>query len=66
MVSMLAFSTESAVDAVSRLYRFAGAEALFSDHVLQRCFRDAHGSALHHVASNIAYDKYGKNLLNVD
>ena len=66
VVSMLAFSTESAVDAVSRLYRFAGAEALFSDHVLQRCFRDAHGSVLHHVASNIAYDKYGKNLLNVD
>ena len=66
VVSMLAFSTQSAVDAVSRLYHFAGAEALFSDHVLQRCFRDAHGSALHHVASNVAYDKFGKKLLNID
>ena len=66
VVAMLAFSTEAAVDAVSRLYRFAGAESLFSDNVLQRCFRDAHGSALHHVASNVAYDKFGKNLLKGD
>ena len=66
VVSMLAFSTQSAVDAVSRLYHFAGAEALFSDHVLQRCFRDAHGSALHHVASNVAYDKFGKKLLELE
>ncbi len=66
VVAMLAFSTESAVDAVSRLYRFAGAGALFSDNVLQRCFRDAHGSALHHVASNVAYDKFGKTLLDTD
>lgn len=63
IVAMLAFSTESSVNAVSRLYHFAGAEAIFNSSVLQRCFRDAHGSAMHHVASNVAYDKYGQELL---
>lgn len=63
VVSMLAYSTESAVNAVSRIYHFAGAGALFNSSVLQRCFRDAHGSAMHHVASNIAYDRFGQHLL---
>jgi alkylation response protein AidB-like acyl-CoA dehydrogenase len=63
IVAMLAFSTESSVNAVSRLYHFAGAAAIFNSSVLQRCFRDAHGSAMHHVASNVAYDKYGQELL---
>jgi alkylation response protein AidB-like acyl-CoA dehydrogenase len=63
VVAMVAYSTESAVNAVSRLYHFAGAGALFNSSVLQRCFRDAHGSAMHHVASNIAYDRYGQHLL---
>ena len=51
------------INAVSRLYHFAGAEAIFNSSVLQRCFRDAHGSAMHHVASNVAYDTYGQELL---
>lgn len=63
IVAMLAFCTESSVNAVSRLYHFAGAEAIFNSSVLQRCFRDAHGSAMHHVASNVAYDTYGQKLL---
>ncbi|GEM_PF-1593420 len=63
VAAMLAFSTESSVNAVSRLYHFAGAAAIFNSSVLQRCFRDAHGSAMHHVTSNVAYDKYGQELL---
>jgi alkylation response protein AidB-like acyl-CoA dehydrogenase len=63
VVAMLAFCTESSVNAVSRLYHFAGAAAIFNSSVLQRCFRDAHGSAMHHVASNVAYDTYGQELL---
>lgn len=63
VAAMLAFSTESSVNAVSRLYHFAGAAAIFNTSVLQRCFRDAHGSAMHHVTSNVAYDKYGQELL---
>lgn len=63
VVSMLAYSTESAVAAATNLFHFAGAGAIFTDSVLQRCFRDAHGSAQHHVASNIALDRYGQLLL---
>ncbi len=63
VVSALAYCTETAANAVSHLFHFAGAGALFDSSVLQRCFRDAHGSVQHHVASNIAYDKYGHQLL---
>ena len=37
--------------------------SLFDSNVLQRLFRDAHGSVQHHVASNIAYDRFGQHLL---
>lgn len=64
VVSALAYCTETATNAVSHLFHFAGAGALFDSNVLQRCFRDAHGSVQHHVASNIAYDKYGHQCLD--
>ena len=63
VVAMMAFSTESATKAVSHLFHFAGAGALFEDSVLQRCFRDVHGSSQHHVASNVVYDRFGQSLL---
>ena len=63
VVSALAWCTESAANTVSHLFHFAGAGALFNSSILQRCFRDAHGSVQHHVASNIAYDRFGQSLL---
>ena len=66
VVSMMAYCTESAVGAVSCLFHFAGAGSLFTSSVLQRCFRDAHGSAQHHVASNIAYEKFAQQLIRGD
>ncbi len=63
VAAMLAFATESAANAVSHLFHFAGAAALFSDNVLQRCFRDAHGSVQHQVASNAVYDRVGLALV---
>lgn len=63
VTAMTAFATESAVNAISHLFHFAGAGALFNSNVLQRLFRDAHGSAQHHVASNVAYDRLGGRLL---
>ncbi len=66
LVATMAYCTETAVDTVSHLFHFAGAGAIFDSNILQRCFRDAHGSAQHHVASNIAYDRYGKALLAPD
>jgi len=64
IAAMLAWSTESAANAVSHLFHFAGAGALFSHNVLQRCFRDAHGSVQHQVASNAVYDRVGRALLS--
>lgn len=65
IVAMLAYCTESAANTVSHLFHFAGAGALFNSSILQRCFRDAHGSVQHHVASNIAYDRHGQHLLSI-
>lgn len=62
-VAMITYCTESAVDALTRLMNFAGAGALFESSPLQRCFRDAHGSAQHLVASSTSYDKFGQALL---
>lgn len=63
IVAMMAYCIESAANAVSHLFHFAGAGALFNTSILQRCFRDAHGSVQHHVASNIVFDRYGQTLL---
>ena len=63
IVAMMAYATEHATNAISHLFHFAGAGALFDSNILQRCFRDAHGSVQHHAASNIAYDRYGRTLL---
>jgi alkylation response protein AidB-like acyl-CoA dehydrogenase len=63
VTAMTAYCTETAVAAISRLMSFAGAGALFNTSPLQRCFRDAQGSAQHLVASNLSLDKYGATLL---
>lgn len=63
LVAMTAYATEHATNAISHLFHFAGAAAIFDSNILQRCFRDAHGSVQHHVASNIAYDRFGRALL---
>ncbi len=63
VVAAMAWCTETAANTVSHLFHFAGAGALFNSSILQRCFRDAHGSVQHHVASNIAYDRFGQSLL---
>lgn len=63
LAGVIAFATESAVSAVTHLFNFAGAGALFTSNVLQRCFRDAVGSQQHLMASNVAYDRKGEQML---
>lgn len=63
VAAMTAYCTETAVSAISRLMSFAGAGALFNSSPLQRCLRDAQGSAQHLVASNQSLDRYGAVLL---
>lgn len=61
--AMSTYCTESAVDSITRLMNFAGAGAIFNSSAIQRCFRDAHGSAQHLVVSNSSYDRFGASLL---
>lgn len=63
LAGVIAFATETAVSAVTHLFNFAGAGALFTSNVLQRCFRDAVGSQQHLMASNVAYDRKGEEML---
>jgi len=63
IVAMMAYSTELAVGTVNHLFSFAGAAAIFNTNILQRLFRDANGSAQHHVASKVVYDRFGQRLL---
>ncbi len=63
VAAMTAYCTETANSAISHLMSFAGAGALFNSSPLQRCFRDAQGSAQHLVASNQSLDRYGAVLL---
>lgn len=58
-----AYGTELCTEAVSRIFHFLGASAIFDESILQRCFRDVHGSAQHLVASNEAFDRHGRSLL---
>lgn len=64
VVAMMAYSTESSANAISYLFHFAGAHALFDSNILQRLFRDAHGSVQHKIASNVVYDRFGQTLLS--
>ena len=57
------FATEEASAVVSQAFRFGGATAMFSDHVLQKCLRDVHASAQHQMVSDRAYENYGQFLL---
>lgn len=64
LVAMMAYATEHATNTISHLFHFAGASAIFDSNILQRCFRDAHGSVQHHVASNIIFDRFGRAMLH--
>lgn len=61
---VIAYATELAVSAVTHLFHFAGAGALFNTSVLSRLYRDAVGSHQHLMASNVAYDRRGERLVS--
>lgn len=58
-----AYGTELCAEVVSSIFHFLGASAILDGSILQRCFRDVHGSAQHVVASNEAYERYGADLV---
>ena len=57
------YSTEVAADVVSQAFRFGGGTAMYSSHVLQKCFRDINAAAQHQMVSDRAYENYGQIIL---
>ena len=55
--------TESAIQAGTRLFAYAGAGALHLSNPIQRAFRDLVGSGQHLVATNEAIDVWGRSLM---
>jgi indole-3-acetate monooxygenase len=56
----------AALEAVDPLYRLAGAEAVFSGHPLERCFRDLHTGSQHILFSAAREQEYPRILLGID
>ena len=52
--------THSAVAAVDRLFEAAGGSAIYSESVLQRCFRDVHVTTQHIMVAKPIYEVVGR------
>jgi indole-3-acetate monooxygenase len=56
----------TAVEAVDSLYRLAGAEAVFTGHPLERCFRDLHAGSQHIIYSTTQEQQFSRVRLGLD
>ena len=56
-------ATETALDAVTGAFRYAGGSALYHDNPLQRCLRDLNAAAQHFMVSDSAYEGLGQFML---
>ncbi len=65
MRSVTAFATEVAVEVTTEAFRYAGGEAVFGSHRLQRYLRDINVAAQHLMVSNIAYENHGQFMLGL-
>jgi alkylation response protein AidB-like acyl-CoA dehydrogenase len=59
-------TVRAATDAVDRVFRLAGADAVFVGHPLQRCFRDIHAAGQHILFSSGRDQAYAKVRLGID
>ena len=56
----------AATEAVDRVFRLAGADAVFAHHPLQRCFSDVHAAGQHILFSSSRDQAYAKVRLGID
>jgi len=59
-------AVRASVEAVGRVFRLAGAEAVFAHHPLQRCFRDVHTAAQHILFSAGRDQAFARVRLGID
>ena len=63
--SAAVLATETALDIVTRAFRYAGGSAVYDASVLQRCLRDLNAGAQHFMVSDSAYEGLGQILLGL-
>ena len=56
----------AALEAVDSLYRLAGAEAVYTGHPLERCFRDLHTGSQHILFSAYREQEFPRIRLGID
>jgi indole-3-acetate monooxygenase len=56
----------AALESVDSLYRLAGAEAVFTGHPLERCFRDLHAGSQHILFSTAREQEFPRIQLGID
>jgi len=59
-------AVRAGTEAVDRVFRLAGAEAVFAGHPLQRCFRDIHTAGQHILFSSSRDQAFAKVRLGID
>ena len=59
----VSWATETAIQACTRLFPYAGAGALHLSNPIQRTYRDLIGSGQHLVATNETLDAWGRSLI---
>ena len=60
-----AYATHVALGVVSEAFQFAGASALYSTNVIQRCYRNLIGAAQHGMVSSTSYENHGRLALGL-
>lgn len=63
MRSVTVLAAETAVDITAKAVRYGGGQAIFLDHVLQRCLRDLQTAAVHLLVSDTAFEQRGQLML---
>ena len=63
MRSVTVLAAETAVDIAAKAVRYGGGQAIFLDHVLQRCLRDLQTAAVHLFVSDTAFEQRGQLML---
>jgi indole-3-acetate monooxygenase len=56
----------ASLESVDSLYRLAGAEAVYTGHPLERCFRDLHAGSQHIIFSTAREQEYPRIRLGID
>ena len=66
MRAMAVFATETSLDVVRTMFRYAGARSLYTGNVIDRCLRDVTAASQHGMVTEAAYETQGQVLLGFE